>query len=166
MDRRRRLIATIAGVALAVGIIAGPALAANRSVTIAGFAFAPATVTVSVGDRVTWRNDDDTTHTATSGSAWSTGNISPGTSKSITFTRAGTYDYICAIHPTMSGRVVVRAASAGAPPPTDTAPVGTTTETDWVAGTLAFLGLAMLVGTFIADRRFRRARSESQRAEG
>jgi plastocyanin len=162
MDGRRRPIATmaaIAGVVLAAGLIAAPVLAANRSVTIAGFAFSPATVTVSVGDRVTWRNDDDTTHTATSGSAWSTGDIAPGSSKSITFTRAGTYDYICAIHPTMTGRVVVRAASAGAPPPTDTATVKATTETDWVAGTLAFLGLAMLVGTFVAERRFRRDRS-------
>jgi plastocyanin len=160
MHRRRRLIATIAGVALAVGLISGPVLAANRSVTIAGFAFSPAAVTVRVGDRVTWRNDDSTTHTATSGSAWSTGNISPGSSKSITFTRAGTYDYICAIHPTMTGRVVVRAASAGAPPPTDTAPVGSTTEADWVAGTLALLGVAMLAGTIVAERRFRRGRSE------
>jgi plastocyanin len=161
MDRRRRLSAAIAAMTLAVGavgLIAAPVLAANRSVTIAGFAFSPATVTVGVGDRVTWRNDDSTTHTATSGSAWSTGNIAPGSSKSITFTRAGTYDYICAIHPTMTGRVVVRSASAGAPPPTDTAPGATTTETDWIAGTLAFLGVAMLVGTFVAERRFRGGR--------
>jgi plastocyanin len=159
MDRRRRLIATIVGMALALGLVAGTVLAANRSVSIANFAFSPATVTVNVGDRVTWTNHDSTAHTATSGSAWSTGDIAPGSSKSITFSRAGTYDYICAIHPTMTGQVVVRAAAAGgAPPPTDTAPASTTAETDLVAGTLALLGIAMVVGTLVADRRFRRDR--------
>ena len=54
---------------------AGTALAADRSVAISGFTFSPRTVTVNVGDTVTWTNSDAQAHTATSGSAWSTGDI-------------------------------------------------------------------------------------------
>jgi len=158
MDRRR-LVTTAAGMALAAAILAGPALAADRTVTISGFAFAPASVTVRVGEGVTWRNQDGTAHTATSGTAWTTGDIAPGASATITFQKAGTFDYICAIHPTMTGRVVVRAAGSGTTPPTDTA--ATAPDDDgWLTGTLAFLGVVMVLGTLVADRRLRQHRPD------
>ena len=107
MDRRRRLVATVAGIALATVALAGPALAADQDVSISGFTFSPRTVTVNVGDSVTWTNSDAQAHTATSGSAWSTGDIGNGESASITFSTAGTFDYICAIHPDMTGTITV-----------------------------------------------------------
>ena len=160
MDRRRRLVTTAAGLALAAATVAGPVLAADQDVAISGFAFSPDNVTVDVGDTVTWTNNDAQAHTATSGSAWNTGDIAGGASASITFQNAGTFDYICAIHPTMTGTVVVRAAGGGTTPPSDTAPPTATDDADWLSGTLAVLGIVMLVGTLIADRRFRERRIE------
>ena len=151
MDRRR-LVAVSGALALMVGVDAGTVLAADRDVSIAGFAYSPRTVTVNVGDTVTWTNDDAQTHTATSGSAWNTGDIGNGESRSITMRRSGTFDYICAIHPTMTGRVVVRGTSGA--PTTDTA-IGTGDDRDMVAATLAILGMIMLAAAAIADWLFR-----------
>ena len=127
----RAFTARIGGVALggviALGVV-GNVLAAEESVTIENFAFDPADLTVSVGDTVTWTNDDSAAHTATAdGGSFDTGTIASGTAKSVTFSKAGTFTYHCTIHATMNGRVVVEAASGGGgggatTPPTDTAP--------------------------------------------
>lgn len=158
MDRRRlaAVAMSLAGLALAAGLTTGSALAADQDVAISGFSYSPATVTVTVGDTVTWTNSDAQAHTAT-GDGWNTGDLGNGDSGSITFQNAGTFDYMCGIHPAMRGTVVVRAAG-GTTPPTDTDPVPTIDDHDWLTATLAFLGAVMLVGTFIADRRFRERR--------
>ena len=151
MDRRR-LGAVAGALALALGVGAGTVQAADRDVDISGFTFSPRTVTVNVGDSVTWTNSDAQTHTATSGSAWDTGDIGNGESKSITMRRAGTFDYICSIHPTMTGTVVVRGASGA--PRTDA--LGATADgTDPIAVTLAALGMLMLASAAVADWLFR-----------
>lgn len=88
--------------------------AAGVSVTIKDFDFAPGSVTVNVGDTVTWNNNGPTLHTATANDgSFDTGNLKRGESGSHTFTKAGTYRYICTPHPYMKGTVVVRAASSG-----------------------------------------------------
>lgn len=69
-------------------------------------------LTVPPGTTVTWVNHDDDPHTVTS-----TGNVfrSPGLDTdetySYTFTRPGTYEYFCTLHPMMTGKVVVRSGS-------------------------------------------------------
>ncbi len=151
MDRRR-LVALAGGSALVIVIGAGTALAADRSVAISGFTFSPRTVTVNVGDTVTWTNSDAQAHTATSGSAWSTGDIGNGESASITFSTAGTFDYICAIHPTMTGTVVV---SAGGAPPTDTLAASGQDAGTPLPTTLALLGLVTLVAALVAGHHLR-----------
>ena len=153
----RRLAIIGAGVALATVIAAGSAVAADQGVTIAGFAFSPKTVTVNVGDTVTWTNNDTVTHTATSAGNFDTGSIGGGASKSVTFQKAGTFAYVCSIHSSMTGTVVVRAASGGSTtPPTDTvAPYGTGNDDSGLTVTLSILGLGMMAGAVIADRRFR-----------
>jgi len=161
MRRFRRFDLSAALLGCALLALSGSAVAATRSVTIAGFAFDPATRTIAVGDKVTWTNNDGTGHTATAnGGAFDTGTIAAsGGSASVTFTTAGTYAYHCKIHPSMTGRIVVLAASGGGPtvPATDTAP---TTDhpgrgSEMIALTLAILGVAMLLGTALAGRRFR-----------
>jgi plastocyanin len=153
MDRRR-LASVIGTMALAVGVMTGTVQAADQDVAISGFTFSPRTVTVNVGDTVTWTNSDAQAHTATSGTAWNTGDIAGGDSASITFQSAGTFDYICVIHPTMTGAVVVRSAG-GTTPPSDTEPLAAPADDRWLTGTLAILGIVMMVGTLVADRRFR-----------
>jgi plastocyanin len=82
--------------------------AAPNTVTIADMAFTPPTITVTVGTAVTWKNNDNMTHTVTADDdSYDSGNIGSGSSFTKTFSTAGTYPYHCSIHPTMTGKVVV-----------------------------------------------------------
>ena len=77
-------------------------------VEIADFAYDPDPVTVQVGGKVTWLNQDSAPHTATAeDGSFDTGALDQGKIKSETFKQAGTYAYICEIHPTMHGTVEV-----------------------------------------------------------
>ena len=110
-----------------------------------------------------------------SGMTSAMGQLANGDSDTVTFDTAGTFDYVCSIHPQMTGSVVVEAAAA-TPAPTDAPTAAPTTgggvtitpaPTDAepgasddgaytaVAWALAVLGVVMLVGTLVADRRFR-----------
>ncbi|RMI30558.1 cupredoxin domain-containing protein [Nocardia stercoris] len=78
------------------------------SVVIDNFAFAPATLTVPVGTTVTWTNQDEEPHTvASSNGTFHSPGMGAKATYSFTFTRAGTFDYICSIHPFMHATVVV-----------------------------------------------------------
>jgi hypothetical protein len=78
------------------------------------FFFSPASVSVAVGDTVTWRNNGDAPHNAVADDgSFSTPNLNKGQSASETFNQAGTFSYICTIHPQMKGTVRVASASAG-----------------------------------------------------
>jgi amicyanin len=88
--------------------------AASGSVTIADFSFTPGTITIDVGDTVTWNNNGPTPHSATANDgSFDTGILRKGQSGSHTFAQAGTYSYICTPHPYMKGTVVVQAAQSG-----------------------------------------------------
>jgi plastocyanin len=87
---------------------------AASAVTIRDFEFDPADVTISVGDTVTWTNDGPSTHTATANDGeFDSGQLAPGQSYSHTFNQAGTYAYICQIHPNMKGTITVEDTSGG-----------------------------------------------------
>jgi plastocyanin len=78
------------------------------SVVIQGFAFTPGTVDVRAGTTVEWTNADPTEHTVTAKDGSFTSEPLPvGRGYRVTFDRTGTFAYICAIHPTMSGTVRV-----------------------------------------------------------
>jgi amicyanin len=83
-----------------------PAGAAAK-VNIANFAFSPATLTIKVGTKVTWTNNDVVAHTVTFTDVANSPVLNRGDTFSRTFTTAGTYSYICSIHPFMHGTVVV-----------------------------------------------------------
>jgi plastocyanin len=87
-----------------------PASAAAHSakVSIHMFGFHPADLTVSVGARITFTNEDQTAHTATAtDTAFDTGTIQPGQSRTITVTRAGVFPYYCQFHAFMRGQITV-----------------------------------------------------------
>jgi plastocyanin len=86
--------------------------AAPGSVSIRDFSFSPGTVTINVGETVTWTNTGEEDHTAT-GDGFDTGLLSRGQSGSHTFGSAGNFSYICTPHPFMKGTVVVRGSSSG-----------------------------------------------------
>jgi plastocyanin len=87
--------------------------ARDPTVTIADFHFRPATVTIHVGDTVTWTNNGPSPHTATaSDGSFNSGVLQKGQSASHMFTRTGTFAYFCRIHPFMHGTVVVLPAAS------------------------------------------------------
>ncbi len=85
--------------------------AGDPSDTISDFKFTPASITIHVGDTITWTNVGPTEHSATANNgSFNTGILQKGQSASHTFTTAGTFAYICSIHPFMHGTVVVEAS--------------------------------------------------------
>ncbi len=86
-----------------------PGPTGSNAVNISGFAFVPATITIKVGEKVTWTNKDSASHTVTSddGGFASSGTLSQNKTYSVTFGTAGTFPYHCSIHPTMTGTVTV-----------------------------------------------------------
>ncbi|HEX2194289.1 MAG TPA: plastocyanin/azurin family copper-binding protein [Candidatus Limnocylindria bacterium] len=134
MPKLIQILAAAAG-ATALGVFAAapmvvPARAATEhTVDIRNFAFQPATLTIAVGDTVTWTNSDDAPHTATAeNDAFDSGNLDRGQSFSFTFTEPGTYAYRCDFHSEMQGTIVVQAAQqpASAPPSEAQQPAGAT----------------------------------------
>ncbi|MGI8828573.1 MAG: cupredoxin domain-containing protein [Candidatus Limnocylindria bacterium] len=118
-----------AGLVMALVATATPVRAATEhAVEIVDFAFAPAELTITAGDSVTWTNLDVVAHTATAAGAFDSGNLEQGESYRLTFTTPGTYDYLCTPHPSMTGRIVVVAAPATPAPatPAPAAPAPTT----------------------------------------
>ena len=111
--------------------------ASDTTVTIADFQFTPATITIHVGDTVTWVNHGPSAHTATANDgSFNTGVLPKGHSASHTFTKAGTFAYICTIHPFMHGTVVVLAnTTSTTTTPTTTTPTSTTPASTTPAST-------------------------------
>ncbi|MCK0096999.1 cupredoxin family copper-binding protein [Yoonia sp. F2084L] len=96
----------IAGALLVSATVAN---AADHVVTIKGFAFEPAVLTIAAGDSVTFVNEDGAPHTATANNgAFDTGNLGRGDQSKLTFSAAGTFDYFCSVHPNMTAQIVVQ----------------------------------------------------------
>ena len=80
----------------------------DRRLVIKNFAFSPATVTVNAGSTVVWTNDDSIQHDITfNGGGIASSVLNHNDTFSHTFPTAGTYHYICSIHPFMHGTVIV-----------------------------------------------------------
>ncbi len=76
--------------------------------------FIPFNVSVSVGEKITWSNNDSAAHTVTSGSpaGGSDGNFDSGLfmaggTFSVTLDESGEYPYFCMVHPWMTGSITV-----------------------------------------------------------
>src|SRR5215207_801281 len=90
----------------------------SGSSSLTDTAYQPNPIQVSVGNTVTWTNNDSQPHTVTSGSNGQPDNkfnsspnfsplLNPGQTFSFTFTQAGDYPYFCMLHPNMVGTVSV-----------------------------------------------------------
>jgi plastocyanin len=85
-----------------------PAPLGPDAVNIDGFAFVPATLTVKAGSIVTWTNKDEDPHTVVANDgAFRSQALGAGGTYTFTFPSAGTFEYVCSIHPFMHGIVVV-----------------------------------------------------------
>ena len=151
----RSIVVGTAGGAFLLALVGANsvAIAADHAVDIAGFAFAPQAITVSVGDTVTWSNSDAQHHTATADDgSFDTGTVSSGSPKSVTFSTPGTFAYHCRIHPSMTATVVVEDAATA--PATDTEQPTPASTSGTPAGEWLALAIAGLGGAFLARRRF------------
>jgi plastocyanin len=123
VPRRRRttLLLGAAGAAalLAVALprltAAGDAVVAvatsPATVQIDNFAFTPATLTVTAGTTVTWKNEDDSPHRiGDKDGTFRSAALDTDDAFSHTFATPGEYPYICTIHPYMVGKIIVKPA--------------------------------------------------------
>lgn len=83
---------------------------ARHVVDIRDLAFAPGVVEAAVGDTIVFVNHDLFPHISTADGAagWNTGLIPADSSRTAVARRPGTFNYVCQVHPTMTGKVVVR----------------------------------------------------------
>ena len=123
MTTTARAGALLAAAAL-IGLLAlagwSPAQAAGHTVTMQGYAYSQASLSVDPGDTVTWVNKDQAPHdvVVTSGpQTFRSPLLNQGESWSFTFRSAGTYSYICSVHPDMRASVTVKAAPKPPPAP-------------------------------------------------
>ena len=124
MDMTRILLALCAVVALAAagcgsytssGSSSSASTAAAASsgggvaIKMQNIAFDPKAVTVKVGQKVTWTNDDSVDHNVTSqsGETIKSDNFGKGATFSFTPKKAGTIKYVCTIHPGMTATLTV-----------------------------------------------------------
>src|SRR3954463_12579134 len=147
---------------------------ASATVTMGDLFFSPASVTIAVGDTVTWHNTGQAPHNATGdGGSFSTPTINHGESASHTFDSAGTFSYICTIHPNMKGtvRVLSSGGSGGSGGNAGSSSSGSSSSessavaspnaagnsttlpmTGMAVGALALIGLALLGSGLLARR--------------
>lgn len=76
-------------------------------INIQGFAFHPATITISAGDTVKWTNLDSVNHDV-KGDTFDSGVMKSDGTFEMIFNQTGTYNYICSIHPSMQGQIIVQ----------------------------------------------------------
>jgi plastocyanin len=118
---RLSAVSALIGLSAGLGIVAelgavralSPSVAAAaemHEVTIDNYTFSPSLLTVPVGTTVTWVNHDDTPHVVVSDDnprTFRSGGLDTDDKFSFTFTKPGTYKYFCAVHPHMTGMVIV-----------------------------------------------------------
>ena len=97
---------------LAVLVLLAPPPPRRHVVEIRGMAFHPAVLTVAPGDTVVWINRDVVPHSATTagggGPRWDTGELQQGQDGRYVPHRAGEAPYVCTLHPTMQGKLIIQ----------------------------------------------------------
>jgi plastocyanin len=111
---RKNWVILVAFITMSVGVLSGctqqqsPPPVITNTITIKNFAFDPTPLTVKVGANVTWINEDSTSHIVKEDSGlFESSTLANGQSFTYTFTAIGIYNYTCAIHPQMKGKVIV-----------------------------------------------------------
>src|SRR5262249_20798016 len=86
----------------------------THRVSIQGMNFVPPTIEVRVGDKIAWTNEDLVPHTVTAQGAsdhekaFDSGVLSPNKTFEYRVKAAGETPYACTLHPTMTGKIIVK----------------------------------------------------------
>jgi len=105
----RTLIAGAAALAAAVAVVPAHA-ATTKTVAVKNNAFSPSTVSIKKGDTVAWRwTQGGVNHNVTpaKGGSGSRTTDKKGYTFTKTFTKAGTFTYVCTLHSSMKSTVKV-----------------------------------------------------------
>jgi plastocyanin len=114
MFKLRSLTIALGTVALVLVIALRSAPATGQSaqpteIKVDNFTFSPETLTVPANSTVIWTNKDDVPHViASTDGLFRSKGLDTDDHYSFKFTKPGTYNYFCAIHPKMTGKVVVQ----------------------------------------------------------
>ena len=107
---RRLLLRRALGVGIVVAIGSRKGEAAEAQIVVDNFTFAPTPLNVTVGTTVTWVNHDDIPHSIVCPTLKVKSHpMDTDESFAYKFEQAGTYDYICGLHPHMHWQIVVTA---------------------------------------------------------
>jgi plastocyanin len=94
--------------AVACLMLSMPVWAQEVKIDIKEFMFGPKDLNVAVGTKVTWVNDDQIPHTvAETHKVFRSGALDTNDSFSWVFNTPGEYEYFCALHPQMIGKIMV-----------------------------------------------------------
>jgi plastocyanin len=110
---RRRLLLPVAAAALFVAGCGGSGESSEPVATtevqmVKSYRFEPKVIEIDAGETVTWRNEDNFTHTVEV-DGQEDRKVEQGESFSITFDTPGTYHYVCTLHSQdMDGEVIVK----------------------------------------------------------
>ena len=123
----------VAAFALVVGLASAAAAATpppeTAHVLVQAFSFQPPAVTIGAGGAVTWTvGTDPEQHTVTPrepGAFEGSNQLFTGDTFTVTFDRAGSFEYFCSLHPNMVASVEVTIPEATQPPSPTTAPTPT-----------------------------------------
>ena len=108
MRHSERISLLAATVVAVIALAVTDAMAATMTVRIANFTFEPETLTVPAGTTVTWVNDDDIPHLVIEKEGrFRSSALDTNDSYSQTMSAPGTVEYFCALHPHMTGKIVV-----------------------------------------------------------
>jgi plastocyanin len=134
---RTVVFAAAAVLALAVTGASQPASTATKRVAIKATGFSPVTVTIATTDAVRWTNRDTKNHQIVANNGtFASPVIAPGKTYRHVFNAAGTFRYHDALHPSLTGKVVVKG-----PPPAVTigaaSPILTYGESTHISGAIS-----------------------------
>jgi plastocyanin len=116
-DENAAYFGTIVVTSTPEGEAAAGELPTTGAVTIGDRVFIPPTLEVATGATVEWTNADSETHTVTaSEGAFDSGILAEGAAFSATLDAPGSYAYLCAIHPEMTGTITVSDPAPGGSP--------------------------------------------------
>jgi len=106
MARSAVVAATVAS--LLTMLVVARVEAADATIVIENMRFTPAVLQARSGDRITWQNRDLVPHTATAAGTFDSKVIEPGKSWSYVIGQAGRVEYLCKLHPSMTGTLVIK----------------------------------------------------------
>jgi plastocyanin len=109
MIRARGVVGAVGLMLLAVSCTGAAAASDTHTVVIADMKFSPESLTVKRGDTIVWVNKDFFPHNARAqGRSFESPDLGTNKSWRHVATKAGTFSYVCTLHPTMKATVTVK----------------------------------------------------------